>query len=1024
MFRAVFLYVLCNPSMNSMDSCMQQVWRLLIKSERGTRVQMETLLWLSTADDYVCVNTNYRILELAEKALSERNREDCSALLPMTASLILQLLKNGSDPRPNFDIIHAIIDHCDSSIGNLMLTLMAEVVASCPAIYLYSALQICNRVIKKMSCDVLFLNILKSSILKWMAYPSVLCSDALDLARDIANGTSAGGKTTNKPTPSNRLFKVFSYSDPCIQFYAEMVHGLCTWKENDISLWLEAMSRVPIYLKGKCKLLVAGVLLHTKEPRVTESCCNILVDVCKETKSFGSHVLSLVLHKLTKCKTSAESKCLLLVIPELVITKENIPIVTHTLDTLLNNDKQLKYFAIELYLRALKKEQRCYRFVSAAIIRLMKSDSSWYSDTTCARAMKYIAENHPEHGETLVPLLSQILNRSTDSKSGTASALALGCISALCKASVIDICSTWRVLAPKMEKEKRTIVLESLCELFSDITSYAPSQYQEEYDRLIENIVSKLWKCAMHNDVRVANAAFKALSSFSLEQLTLKTLPQEFSRNLALPAAYAKTPVDAARKPEDVLSYIPGVCWIQMLQNINKTTLTAAGNFLISFITEEVKGFRSGMYAWPQGEPQNFKYLAEKSVIRAVGEYLRKSNKSDPNNHRIIIECLRIFAHKYPKPLPNINWIFLKDTVDLSTEAKQYTLSIACHHAAISSSAKSFIEEHMFTYKSINVGNFIWKHNEHTVLYSNLEDLCQAVQPNVLKPFLEITLEHVIEKMDIDNEDSIELFNCIMSAYAQALKNQEMYHANSTLLSTVLEKLLDRMDLTCDRFRSYFSAALQLLTEHLERMTSPKVWWEITENKLKNAIAIRAEMILTKSASEPTLAWLNETIDETAASTSGVQTYFLKTVQRVLREIQFEKSSSNWILDLMTQIQGFSMEAWDDRNERLQFYSDVLFVSIISLSGVDSMLMKCDQEINSKDVRIELFPQALTILSDKQDWKHANPQVMEWLNYMRSSTTFGTHKSIFHRSLICLRHNPYYKDVWMKYLSVETDIDV
>ncbi|KOC63321.1 Focadhesin [Habropoda laboriosa] len=877
MLRPVFLYILCNPSLDSTDYCMQKVWQLLIKSKHGIHVQTESLFWLCTTGSQNCTNANYQILELAGKALLERNREYCTALLPMIASLTVQLLKQGSDPRPNFDTIFVTIDHCDSCIGNLMLILMAEVVVLCPAIYLYSALQICTMITKKMSCNDIFFNSLIASILKWMAYPSILCSDALDMAKDLLNskifdkGKSTGNDETTSTTSSNRLFTLFTHSDSYIEFHNELVQCFDIWKPNDILSWLKNMSLLPIHLKDKCKLLISGLFLQTTEPRVTELCSNILVDVSKESKSFASHVLPLVLHKLTKSRSNAESKCLLLVIPELVNTKENVPIINLILDTLLNGDKQLKYFTIELYLKAFNREPRCYRFLSAAIIRLMKSDFSWYSDATCARAMKYICENYPEHGEKLVPLLSQTLNRSTDTNGGVASSLALRCISALCKASVIDVCSTWRVLAPKMEKEKRAVVLESLCELFADIASCPPSQCMEEYDQLIDNVISNLWKyAATCNDVKVVEAALKALASYRLEQISLKTLPPEFRRNLALPAAYAKTPIDAARLPEDVLPYVPGICWIQMLENINKAALSAAGNLLISFITEEVNSFRSGVYVWPQREPQNFKYLPEKSVIRAVGEYLRRANKSDPNNHRIITECLRIFAHRYPKPLPNVNWDFLKNTLEeISAEAKKYTLAIACHHATISLSAKSFIENYLSMYKSIDNSEFIWKTNEHPVLYTNLQDLCQALQPNNIKPFLETTLEYVIEKVNFDDKDSTKsMFHCIMSSYGQALKKQETCDANTTLLSTILEDLFNKIDLTCDRFQPYFTAALELSTNHLERMTSPKLWWVITTTKLKNAIAIRAELALNKPSSVSSLMWLNETIDEVAASTS------------------------------------------------------------------------------------------------------------------------------------------------------------
>jgi hypothetical protein len=36
-------------------------------------------------------------------------------------------------------------------------------------------------------------------------------------------------------------------------------------------------------------------------------------------------------------------------------------------------------------------------------------------------------------------------------------------------------------------------------------------------------------------------------------------MPERFRQGLVLPPEYAKTPIDAARKPEDVLPYIPGI---------------------------------------------------------------------------------------------------------------------------------------------------------------------------------------------------------------------------------------------------------------------------------------------------------------------------------------------------------------------------------------------------------------------------------------------------------------------------------
>lgn len=289
-----------------------------------------------------------------------------------------------------------------------------------------------------MPCNVTLLNALSASLLKWLAYPSLLCSDALATAKELLIRISSKRKLNDSDgmTVRNQLLLVLSHSNKYIQFYMELIRSLHSL-ESDTPAWLENLSLAPVDLRYMCKLILCGIFLRSDEPLVVRKSCHILVQIANEINSFASHLLSLLLHKLTKSRDSITARYLLLAVPELAMSKENLPIVVHTLDTLLNSGKPLKYLAIQLYLKALDKEPRCYRFVSAALMDSLENDRSWHSDVACARAIRYICENRPEYGEELVPLLSQILNRCVDTNGGAASALALNSISALCKSAVI-----------------------------------------------------------------------------------------------------------------------------------------------------------------------------------------------------------------------------------------------------------------------------------------------------------------------------------------------------------------------------------------------------------------------------------------------------------------------------------------------------------------------------------------------------------------------------------------------------------
>jgi hypothetical protein len=66
----------------------------------------------------------------------------------------------------------------------------------------------------------------------------------------------------------------------------------------------------------------------------------------------------------------------------------------------------------------------------------------------------------PEYyGTELVSLLSQMLNQCVDGRQSLAASFALQAITALCQADIVDIVTTWRVIAPKLNKDYRVDVL-------------------------------------------------------------------------------------------------------------------------------------------------------------------------------------------------------------------------------------------------------------------------------------------------------------------------------------------------------------------------------------------------------------------------------------------------------------------------------------------------------------------------------------------------------------------------------------
>jgi len=108
-------------------------------------------------------------------------------------------------------------------------------------------------------------------------------------------------------------------------------------------------------------------------------------------------------------------------------------------------------------------------------------------------------------------------------------------------------------------------------------------------------------------------------------------------------------------------------------------------------------------------------------------------------------------------------------------------------------------------------------------------------------------------------------------------------------------------------------------------------------------------------------------------------------MQRIQTNLRLESYNpvlqKEWILDFMSRIDTLMMEM--EKESNIIFYCDILFILVISISGIDSLLSKKQLLITSQEVRIRLFPQAIAMLIDRQVWKSVTRQVFENLYLFR-----------------------------------------
>jgi hypothetical protein len=485
---------------------------------------------------------------------------------------------------------------------------------------------------------------------------------------------------------------------------------------------------------------------------------------------FASQFLTLILYKLSYLSQNGNRSLsmlefkgnnsflqLLSCLPHLAVDRGCISSVLQIIQSLEAKPK-LVALQLKLLLELWRVENRCYPCLQKSLEKKYTDDpsSSLSAEISLSKAkvIKQILKSHAHnYGADLLRILSDILNQccsdtnelTDDAKGSTfiaAANTAMEGIILLCQEGVIDIATTVTVLSPKLKRDPRPEVLAK----FTEMLAIAPMFKLEtqEYEEFVKETLSYLWTIAFkpfdkslssgatslqaqsnqdqstHNQT-VRTASIRAIAKFDLESNHLKMMPSYVKERLKLPAAYCSTPMDAARKPEDVLSYMPGEAWTELLLCCDSKEYLDNFEYLVcSMVKKEVANLPKLCYnvanKWSQNhhgdEPPNFNYLPEKSILRAIISNLfglqmnlkpLHASENDNVDDRKILNIshkkqvhesfLRILSAQNSRPLPPFDWLTFKPWLQCNAKGKTHLIfPILINQASMSNSARLFIE--------------------------------------------------------------------------------------------------------------------------------------------------------------------------------------------------------------------------------------------------------------------------------------------------------------------------------------------
>ena len=184
------------------------------------------------------------------------------------------------------------------------------------------------------------------------------------------------------------------------------------------------------------------------------------------------------------------------------------------------------------------------------------------------------------HGPELLPILSELLNESLgddDESSPAAAVMALDGIARLCKEGVIDLRTTLEVLSPKLQRDEGVASSESVSLAFLRLLELVPhfDLASDAYSSFRRETLASLWirLTSAKTPTSLRKSVCSAIAYFRLGDHDLRSLPHSAKVDLRYPGDYVAPTEGPPPPPEDVLSYIPGSCWIMLLRGCDDQDL-------------------------------------------------------------------------------------------------------------------------------------------------------------------------------------------------------------------------------------------------------------------------------------------------------------------------------------------------------------------------------------------------------------------------------------------------------------------
>lgn len=197
---------------------------------------------------------------------------------------------------------------------------------------------------------------MKTNLLNWILYPSILTNDSIDIINELyhaLNSVDNESVTIEKDDSSrpNKYVQWFQNTNQQLHFTIEickLLEDKENFNSNILHILKYADSSSFLFLKH-LHIFITGIFLCDYNEEIVSKCLCLLLKYVSINSEVASNILTLILYKLANTRDSKIHFELLKAIPKMGIMKENVQVILSTLHILASSSPKMKTFTMYLF---------------------------------------------------------------------------------------------------------------------------------------------------------------------------------------------------------------------------------------------------------------------------------------------------------------------------------------------------------------------------------------------------------------------------------------------------------------------------------------------------------------------------------------------------------------------------------------------------------------------------------------------------------------------------------------------------